>query len=197
MVDVSAYTDVRAQFWEAAWGKSQSYDEYLAASDPKHADRWREQELHVKVTDEHTTLLKSFVRQMNLLVVSGVWCGDCVRQGPIFGTFEKINPNINFRYLDRDEHADVMDEVRIAGAKKVPSVVCLSEDFYEIGRFGDRTLSVYRRKAESELGPACPVGIGIPHPDELAEEVCEWIEIVEHWHLLLRLSPLLRERHGD
>ena len=197
MVDHSTYLDTREQFWRETWRSALTYDDYLAASDEQHAARWREQERHVVLTEDQVALLASYTRRMHLLVVSGVWCGDCVRQGPIYRTIERVNPLVEFRYVDRDDAPDVMDELRVTGAKKVPVVACLSEDFREVGRFGDRTLSVYRRKALNELGAACPVGIAAPVPDELAEEVAEWIEIVERWHLLLRLSPPLRERHGD
>jgi thiol-disulfide isomerase/thioredoxin len=197
MVDMSQYLDLRQDFWKQSWEKALTYDDYLAASEEKHAQRWREQEKNVQLTGAQRELVESFVRRMNLIVVSGVWCGDCVRQGPIYRAFEQANDRIQFRYVDRDECPEVMDELRVTGAKKVPVVVCLSEDFLEAGRVGDRMLSIYRRKALNELGAACPVGFGDSHPDELAEEVQEWMDFMERWHLLLRLSPPLRARHGD
>ena len=191
------YFDVREQLFRAWYEKGLPYDEYLKASEPKHAERWREHERYVVLTDAQKRLLGSFRRRMPAICVSGVWCGDCVRQGPIFRAFELAAPVISFRYLDRDAHRDLMDELRITGAKKVPVVLFLSEDFFEVGRFGDRTLSVYRRKAERELGPACPVGITPLDADETAVEVQEWLDIVERMHLLLRLSPASRKRHND
>lgn len=196
MVDMSQYLDLRQDFWKRSWEQALPYDDYLTASEEKHAQRWREQEARVQLTGAHRELIASFVRRMNLIVVSGVWCGDCVRQGPIYRAFEQANENIQFRYVDRDEHPEVMDELRVTGAKKVPVVVCLSEDFLEVGRIGDRMLSTYRRKALTDLGAACPVGFG-SDPNEQAEEIQEWLDVMERWHLLLRLSPPLRERHGD
>ncbi len=90
-----------------------------------------------------------------------------------------------------------MDELRICGAKKVPVVVFLTEDFFEVERYGDRTLSVYRRKAERELGPACPVILGPQDGNEAAVEIQEWLDIFERVQLMLRLSPPLRRRYGD
>ena len=38
---------------------------------------------------------------------------------------------------------------------RVPVVVFLSEDYFEVGRFGDRLLSAYRAKGAKELVAAC------------------------------------------
>jgi len=56
---------------------------------------------------------------------------------------------------------------------------------------------VYRRKAERELGPACPVTIGPQDGNEAAVEIQEWLDTFERVQLMLRLSPPLRRRHGD
>jgi hypothetical protein len=191
------YRDIREEFFRRYYEKALPYEGYLAAGDLKHAARWREQEKHVALTDAQKALLNSFKRTMHALCVSGVWCGDCVRQGPIFRAFEEASPALHFRYLDRDECPEAMDELRITGARKVPVLVFLTEDFFEVGRYGDRTLSVYRRKAERELGPACPVGFHAPDQEELAVEIQEWLDVVERMHLLARLSPPLRRRYGD
>ena len=51
--------------------------------------------------------------------------------------------------------------------------------------------------ARTQLGPACDTGLVAPPPDELAAEIGEWVDLFERMHLMLRLSPHLRERHGD
>jgi len=76
-------------------------------------------------------------------------------------------------------------------------VVALSEDFFELARFGDRHLSVYRRKAEQEFGPACDAGILGPSESELAEELEEWSGFFERAQRMLQLAPMLRRRYND
>lgn len=197
MADASAYSDTRQAALKSWFEKGLSYDDYLARSDPQHASRWRRAEEAVHLSADQMRLLGSFVRRMPVLCISGVWCGDCVRQGPILRAIEQAAPVISVRYLEREETPDLMDELRICGAKKVPVVVFLSEDFFEVQRFGDRTLSVYRRKAEQELGPACPTGLTPPDMREMALEIQEWLDLFERAHLLLRLSPPLRQRYND
>ena len=86
-------------------------------------------------------------------------------------------------------------ELRILGALRVPVVVFLSEDYWEIGRFGDRMLSVYRAKAAREVGR--PFKASILSPSALAAEMAEWVDVFEWMLIMLRLSPPLRRRHGD
>lgn len=108
---------------------------------------------------------------------------------------EKESKKINLRFLDNRANPELQKELRINGAERVPVVVTLSEDFFEISRFGERHLSVYRRKAKTELGPACEIGLGTT--GELSEEVAEWVEHFERLQLMLRLAPMLRARYGD
>ena len=106
-------------------------------------------------------------------------------------------PVLDIRFIDNQANARLCDELRIHGAARVPVAVFLSEDFFEVGRFGDRQLAAYRRKARTELGEACDAGIVPPSPEELAEELAEWFACFEREQLLLRVSPFLRRRHND
>jgi hypothetical protein len=106
-------------------------------------------------------------------------------------------PVLNIRFIDNQANPQLRDELRIHGASRVPVALFLSEDFFEVARFGDRQLAAYRRKASTELGDACDAGIVPPFSEELAEEVGEWFECFERLQLLLRVSPFLRRRHND
>ena len=109
----------------------------------------------------------------------------------------EANHLLELRFVERVDDSQMANELRINGALKVPVVVLLSEEIHEISRIGDRMLSVYRKKAQHELGPSCDVGL-LPPPDrELIAEVDEWLDHLERAQWILRLSPLLRERYSD
>ena len=76
-------------------------------------------------------------------------------------------------------------------------MVFLSEDGFEVSRYGERTLSTYRRMATEQLGPACPTGLVPPAGEALAAVTAEWLAEFERAQLILRLSPRLRAIHGD
>jgi hypothetical protein len=193
------YYDVRCDFWRDHFDLALDYDAYLAGSEPEKAGKWREMEAKLPPLDgERVARLAAIERRMNVLVYSGVWCGDCVRQGPMIRRIvEACNGNATLRLIDRDVSEALSDELRILGALRVPAVVFLTEDFFEVGRFGDRLLTVYRVKAERELGAACDTGLVAPPAEQLAAEQTEWLDIFERMLLMARLSPPLRERYGD
>ncbi len=199
MTEKAPYQDIRADFWRACWSRANAYESYLEASEPKRADNWRR--LGGKLPPlgkDRAQRLTGHGRILHVLVVSGVWCGDCVRQGPMLQQIaEAAGAPVELRVIDRDEIPELRDEVRILGAARVPVVIFLSEDFHEVGREGDRMLTTYRRKAEIELGAACAVPTAEIPPDELASERDEWSGVFERMLLMLRLAPPLRERHGD
>jgi hypothetical protein len=156
----------------------------------------------VKVTSEQKQLLASFTRTMNVMCLAGAWCGDCINQCPAFDHFAAAAPVIRLRYLDRDDHADVQRELQINGGNRVPVIVFLSEDGLEVARYGERTLSKYRQLMRDFTGPSCPTGIPDQSPererrDSLSQVTQDWLNEFERVQWLLRLSPRLRQIHGD
>lgn len=162
---------------------------------PQDRRRWGDLEEQFRLMAAQRDLLATFVREMNVLCLAGAWCGDCVGQCPILEHFARVCPKIHMRFVDRDADAELAAELRVCGGGRVPVVVFLSEDFAECGRYGDRTLSRYRAMAEEQLGAACSTGIA--SAEALAQTADDWLREFERTQLMLRLSPRLRERHGD
>lgn len=173
-----------------------SYDDYLA-TDPEKAQRWREVEDRLALKPAQQQLIASFTRAMPVLCSSGIWCGDCVAQGPMLVKIAEANPKIDLRWVDRDEHADLAERIMINQGLRVPTVIFMAEDYEPVSIFGDRTLTRYRAVAAKQLGAHCPLP-GAPVPqDELEATLQDWLDEFERVHLLLRLSARLREKHGD
>lgn len=191
------YWDMNQEFYRAKFDRGLDYRSYMDASAEQEQSRWQAVYDRVTLTEGQKQLLDGFTRKMNVLCLSGAWCGDCVRQGPILQRIAEASNVIDLRYLDRDLNPDLRDKLRILGGMRVPVVVFLSEDFFEIGHFGAKTLSTYRKIAAEQIGSACPTGIVPPPEEELAVVTQEWIDMFERAQLALRLSPMLRERYGD
>lgn len=187
------YHDLRSEKWRRWFSEASPYETYLSESDPLKAGRWRAIEEKLPPLDSlRSGRLRGHHRALHVLMVSGVWCGDCVRQGPMIRQIVAASdPEVELRLVDRDQDPALRDEVRILGAMRVPVVVFLSEDFFEVGRFGDRMLQTYRRKAAIETGAACPVPTADLTEEELAREREEWADIVERMILMVRLAPRL------
>jgi len=192
-----AYYDKRAEFWRHHFEAARPYDEFIAGSDQEKAARWRENyERLPELSPDQAERLRGWGRELNVLMYGGIWCGDCARQGPMLKKVaDAAGPTVHLRVIDREASPELQDELRILGALRVPIVVFLSEDFWEVGRFGDRLLTVYRVKASREIGRGQPQGV--LSPKALGAEMAEWVDVFERMLTMVRLSPPLRKRHGD
>lgn len=174
------------------------YADFLAAhGTADQRQRWETFHRTVKLTESQKTLLAGFKREMKVMVLAGAWCGDCVNQCPIFEHFSAASPNCHVRYFDRDAHPDLGGGLSICGGARVPVVLFLSEDFQQVGWYGDRTLSKYRNMAETLDGAACPTGIVPDNNSLIAAVVQDWLDEFERCQLILRTSARLRKLHGD
>ncbi len=190
------YFDPNQDFYRKVFAKAVTYDEHVATAKEEHKDRWKQALEAATLTDEQRALVGSFERKMNVLVLSGVWCGDCVRQCPIIHRIAEASDLIDLRFIDREEDPKLRDLLRVNGATKVPVTLFLSEDFFEIGRFGDRTVSRYRLMAKEMVGAACPTGLVPEKGHDIEEEIREWVDEFERMELILRISPLLAARYA-
>jgi thiol-disulfide isomerase/thioredoxin len=186
-----------SSFLRQKFEQAHDYHRYVEAGTGEQRRRWGQVYDMAALTDVQRTLLGSFVREVNVLVVSGIWCGDCVQQVPLLQRIAEASPRVRLRVLDRDEHADLSSQVRINGGARVPTVFFLAEDFEFCALAGDRTLSRYRAIAQRQLGPSCATGLVGPAPDELAATLQDWVDECEKVHWMLRLSPRLRQQHND
>ncbi len=189
---------VRALELKSHFDAAKPYGGHVASGTSSQQDSWRRIHDQAILTAEQRTLVAAFTRRMPVLVVSGVWCGDCVQQCPLIARIAEANPSmVDLRFVDRDEHQELADQVMICGGHRVPMAIFMAEDYEFVSLMGDRTLSGYRAIAARQLGPSCPLpGAPVP-PEEMAATMQDWVDEFERAHLVLRLSPRLRQQHGD
>ncbi|MGA8351071.1 MAG: thioredoxin family protein [Isosphaeraceae bacterium] len=184
--------------WSNVFAEALSYGEFLDShANQSQRERWDAMHARFALTPAQQGLLNAFTRRMPVICLTGAWCGDCINQCPVFDHLAQAAPVIELRFLDRDALPAVREELMINGGARVPVVVFLSEDWQEVSRYGERTLSIYRKLAADQLGPSCPTGLVPPTNEALATITAEWLAEFERAHLVLRLSPRLRSKHGD
>lgn len=189
---------LNAAFLKSHFDRALPYHDYVATGKPAQQANFKDVYGRASLTTQQTELLRTFSRDMHILVSSGTWCGDCVQQVPLLARIAEANPQrVRLRVVDRDEHMDLTEKIMINAGHRVPTAVFMAEDFEFVSLLGDRTLTRYRAVAMRSLGPACPLP-GAPIPDgELSATLQDWLDEVERVHLILRLSARLREMHGD
>lgn len=174
------------------------YERYVLTGTDEQQRRWKQVYDVARITDRQKELISGFARDMKVLISSGIWCGDCVQQVPLLQRIAEGNSSrIDLRIVDRDQHRDLAEKLRINGGDRVPVALFLSEDFELCSVYGERTLNRYRALARTQLGAACPIAIAPPDADEVAATLQDWLNEFERIQLMLRLSPRLRRKHND
>jgi thiol-disulfide isomerase/thioredoxin len=184
--------------WSSIFANALPYQSFLDryASPPQRV-RWDSMYQRFSLTPSQQSLLGGFVRRMPVLCFAGAWCGDCINQCPVFDHFARAAPIVDLRFIDRDANPELRDFLLVNGGQRVPVVVFLSEDWFEVSRYGERTISIYRQLAVEQIGAACPTGLVPPATEVLAACTAEWLVEFERAQLILRLSPRLRSKHDD
>jgi thiol-disulfide isomerase/thioredoxin len=189
---------VDAAFLATQFEAALPYPRYVQTGTRDQQLRWTAVYEAARLTPDQTSMVAGFLREMRILVVSGIWCGDCVHQCPLLARIAEANPGrIDLRFVDRDVHRALSDQVRINGGDRVPVALFLAEDHELCAVYGDRTLNRYRALAARQLGPSCPTGIVPPSGDELSATLADWLGECERAQLMLRLSARLRKKYND
>ncbi len=197
---------VTPEILRSAFAAALPYDAYVATGRPEQQSNWNAFHARVRLTIPQRALIAAFTRRVNILVISGTWCGDCVQQCPILDHVAKVfpapannpdAPGVDLRFVDRDEHIALSNMVKICGGNRVPTAIFTNEEHEFLFLAGDRTISSYRAIAARQLGSSCPAP-GAPIPsDEVLATTADWLTELEKAHLIVRLSPKLRGKHRD
>ncbi len=191
---------LNADILERKFDQGMVYGDFVASGEPEgHRQRWDERYGQLSLDDSQGALVGGFTREMNVLCLTGTWCGDCALQGSAMARIAEANPKmIDLRFLLRsEEHADLIVKCPINGGFRVPVTWFMSEDHEPVSVFGDRTLSRYRSMARKQLAPAQANVLAPPPADAVRDVLDEVLDLFERAHLLLRLSPRLRQKYGD
>ncbi|CAG1008031.1 hypothetical protein PHYC_03510 [Phycisphaerales bacterium] len=190
------------EYLRSKFDQALPYQKYMLTGTPDQAENWRRFERlardHASFDSNQRAAVRDWVRKINVLVVSGLWCGDCVAQCPLLAMIADEKPElIDVRFVDRDRHKDLAERVKICGGYRVPTAIFMNEEFDFVSLMGDKSLARLRALAAKSLGANCPLPTAAVPADEIRATMGDWLGETERVHLLLRLSPKLRERHGD
>jgi len=187
-----------AAYLKAKHDAGLTYAHYLATGNDDQRTNWTKVYDSVSLTDAQQQLTAGFQRKMKVIGLSGIWCGDCVQQGPLIQKIAEGNPEkIDLVWLDRDQHIDLQEKVKVNAGNRVPVCLFMAEDDALVSWFGDRTLRRYRHLAAQNLAGACPLPGAPVAADLAAATLQDWLDEFERVQLVLRLSTRLRQKHND
>lgn len=189
---------IKTSYLSEQFASGLPYRRYVQTGTEEQQRRWTQVYDAARLTDTQTQLVSDFVRQMKILIFSGIWCGDCIEQCPLIHRIAEANTSkIDLRFIERPKGGELAPELRINGGNRVPIVLFFSEDGQWCATAGDRTINRYRALALLRLAPFCRSGIVAPEREELDATLGDWLNEVERVQLMLRLTPRLRQKCQD
>lgn len=89
--------------------------------------------------EELISKLRSLSGNYGWLVLTEAWCGDAANNIPLMNKMAEQTPNIQLRFLLRDEHPGLMDEFLTDGTRAIPLLIAINLDNFEVvGTWGPR-----------------------------------------------------------
>lgn len=187
-----------AAYLKDKFSVAMAYNAYVATGDEEQRRRWIRGYAQATLSPAQHSLIKGFARPMSVLVLSGIWCGDCAAQGPMLARIAEANPkSVQLRFLDRDADHFLSDHFRMNDGARVPTAIFMSEDFVFCSAYGDRTLTRYRGMIRRQIPALADSMPQMDESQELDATLQEWINEFERIQWALRLSPRMRQKYGD
>jgi Thioredoxin len=84
------------------------------------------------LTEGMKSALQTLSRKVVFVVITEGWCGDSAQIVPVLERMREQCPNIELKFLLRDEHLDIMDLYLTNGARSIPKLVCLDSNSLEV-----------------------------------------------------------------
>ena len=104
-------------------------------------------------------------KNRRLLVLAEDWCGDASNTVPILAKLGDEASCLELRILKRDENPELMDRYLTNGARSIPIVIVLDEEFRELGHWGPRPAELQQWVLENK---------GKMSKEELYPQVRRW-----------------------
>ena len=145
--------------WKAIFESGKPFEEWLEAGEHDKNREAMEQGLAGQELEPHIkALLGALPRPVHVVAIAEGWCGDVVRHAPVLQRLAQAAPNLEVRYITREQHKDVFVRFLTNGGEAIPKFVFLSSQWVECGNWGpmpaaDRVL-IARGKACGDVGAA-------------------------------------------
>src|SRR4051812_39541278 len=105
---------INANFLTEKFAAALAYQPYLRTGTEEQQRRWTQVYELARLTAPQKQLVEGFTRDLKVLILSGIWCGDCVQQCPLLQRIAESNTaRIDLRLIDRDQHRDLTEQLHI------------------------------------------------------------------------------------
>ena len=145
--------------WKAVFQSGKSFQQWLdTAESDQNREAIQAALAEQQIEPQIEALLRALPRPVHVVAIAEPWCGDVRRHVPVLQRLAQAAPNLEVRYIPREQHPDVFARFLTNGGEAIPKFVFLSDQFVECGNWGpmpaaDRVL-IARGKACGDLHAA-------------------------------------------
>ncbi|MCB0358864.1 MAG: thioredoxin family protein [Bdellovibrionales bacterium] len=162
--------------WKALFGRGKTFAAWLAAAEnDRHREEMATTARDLPVAARFLRFAEGIERPVHVVCFAEDWCGDVVRHVPVLERLCAAQPQLQTRYLSREDAPDTFARYLTNGGEAVPKFIFLSESFTECANWGPmpkrcREL-IARGKSRGEVGHARKKVAALYEVDSSREEV--------------------------
>jgi hypothetical protein len=111
------------------------------------------------------------------LVLTESWCNDAAQVLPVLNKMAKLNSNVQFQILFRDQQPKLMDAFLTNGTRSIPKVIFLDPTSLKVlGQWGPRPVALQTFVIEelAKISAIKEVDVQKKRNDELSTQVQRW-----------------------
>ena len=145
--------------WRAVFESGLDYRHWLASGEsPENQSKMEALRQSLILEPQAAAWLAALPRPVHVVAIAEDWCGDVVRHAPALQRLSEAAPNLNVRFIRRDQRPDVFARFLTNGGEAIPKFIFLNDAFVECGNWGPmpeicREL-IARGKACGDVGAA-------------------------------------------
>jgi thiol-disulfide isomerase/thioredoxin len=145
--------------WKAILDSGKTFEEWLDAAEHEMNRKEMERMLaELELEPQHEAMLGALPRPVYVVAIAEDWCGDVLRHVPVLEKIAQAAPQMEVRYISREQHKDVFARFLTNGGEAIPKFVFISSQYVECGNWGpmpsaDRRL-IARGKACGDIPAA-------------------------------------------
>jgi hypothetical protein len=123
--------------WKNVFENGKTWEDWLnSAESGDQATRMRERYDALAIPEECEALLQQIEKPVHVVAIAEDWCGDVIRHAPVIHRIATNCPQVQVRYIARNDHPDLFARFLTNGGEAIPKFIFLSDNFVECGNWG-------------------------------------------------------------
>ena len=123
--------------WQEILAKGKAYSEWITTGEsPENREQMEALRQKLTLAPHVEGFLKALPRKVHVAAFAEDWCGDVVLHTPVLQKLADTAPNLEVRYLYREDSPDAFARFLTNGGEAIPKFVFLSDNYVECGNWG-------------------------------------------------------------